>query len=106
MISHAIQKPRVKLNNNHSMLKVTLSDKIDKYQTRSLLERLDYLGVNADILAYSENEDSLSIKIGSVDLFTVKRCKKVVETLFSCATVSIENIGGISYREYVYEIGA
>jgi len=59
------------------------------------------LGIDADILEYSENEDRLSMKINSVDLFTVKRSKKVVEILFSGAIVYIESIGGISYKEYV-----
>lgn len=106
MFGQVVQKPSIKLNNNYSTFNVITSDRIDKHQARRLLESLDYLGINAAILACSENEDRLSIKINSVDLFTVKRSKKVAEILFSGAAVFIESIGGITYKEYVYKIGA
>lgn len=106
MLNLSIQKTDIKLNCKHSKINVLLSDYSFRYQIRSLLERLDYLGINAAILDYGESEAFFSLEINTVDLFTVKRCKKVIETLFSGSVASIDNIGGMPYKEYMYNIGA
>ena len=82
------------------------SNAVNQRQLRDLMERFDYLCINALTLDYDENERYLSIEIKMVELFTVKRCKKVIETLFPGAEAAIESIGGISYKEYMYQIGA
>ncbi len=100
------RKADIKLISRNSKVNVIFSNAINQRQLRDLIERFDYLGIDALILHYDENERHLSIEISTVELFTVKRSKKVIETLFSGSAVAIESIGGISYKEYMYKIGA
>ncbi|KUO74273.1 MAG: hypothetical protein APF77_08865 [Clostridia bacterium BRH_c25] len=106
MFSLVQQKTDIILNSRNSKIDVIFSSVVKQYQLRELLECFDYLSINALILHVDENERLLSIQINTVKLFTVKRCKKIIETLFPSSTVSIKSIGGISYKEYMYKIGA
>lgn len=100
------RKVDIKLNNRSSKINAIFSNTINQRQLRDLIERFDYLGIDVLILHFDEIERYLSIEIKTVELFTVKRCKKVIETLFSGSAVTIESIGEISYKEYLYKIGA
>lgn len=106
MFSSAIQKADMKFNSRDSRIAVRYSDALNLLQRRMLLERLDYLGINAAFLDCNEDGSFILIEIKSVELFTIKRCKKVIETLYLGSDASIESIGGIAYKEYVYAIGA
>lgn len=90
---------------NYSVLNVKASDKIDKRQRRRLLECLDYMRINASILGNEENEDIILLLVDSVDLLKVKRSKKVTETFLAGAIAQIDTIGGIPYKEYMYNAG-